>query len=546
MQAGIRLYKCENTVDVLESPLVQNMGQLGYEHGLKYGSCHYYVDRKRDNEKMTVETTTKDPIFNRIYGVSFSTKELRKNYVVYLASLAKINHRAISRTQDLFLVHKTSPGSPIFLPAGTRLFNRLVQLMRSKYEEYEFQEIITPLMFNKELWETSGHWENYKNDMYAVVDANPNDTAGPAVPEVGLKPMNCPSHCLVYKSAPKSANDLPLRYADFTALHRNEPSGTLVGLTRVRKFHQDDGHIFCSFDDIGKEISKQLQMIAEVYSILRFDNYSLSLSTRPEKHIGTSDTWDRAESLLKTALDTSGIAYDIKHGDGAFYGPKIDIDVRDAYGRRHQTATIQLDFQLPERFNLYYSNADGSAKSRPVIIHRAVLGSLERMMALLIEYYEGRWPFWISPRQAIVIPTIDDSTSVKDKGIILEYADTVKRLLSGGSNSVKYLDRLYPATNTGVNSNISSQPNQNNPDTTSIRMKNYSFHVDFEKNYHQPTYKIKNRAKELNYNYHITVGLDNAQNKTINVKNYIENKNLGTIQIKDLQQEFMNKMDHYK
>ncbi|KAG6214027.1 hypothetical protein E4U50_000720 [Claviceps purpurea] len=386
------------------------------------------------------------------------------------------DHRKIGHQQQLFINSIYSPGSPIFLPNGARVFNRLVDFLRKQYVRYGFEEVITPTIYKKALWAKSGHLENYADDMYSVTGgattthpAPPNQKGeqdGKAVgccdadrhavttrddpqlddshdDEYGLKPMNCPGHCLIFASKIHSYRDLPVRYADFSPLHRNESSGALSGLTRVRRFHQDDGHIFCRPCQVEDEIKKTLDFVKAVYSVLKLGvSYRLALSTRPQDHfIGTTDEWDRAEDRLKRALDASGMDWTINEGDGAFYGPKIDIVIRDSDGKEHQTATIQLDFQLPKRFGLEYQapapeyEARGETTTdpallahygpvRPVMIHRAVLGSVERLMALLIESCNGKWPFWLNPRQAIIL-TVNTSQPV------LDWADQVRDVLLG-------------------------------------------------------------------------------------------------------------------
>ncbi|GKU00506.1 threonyl-trna synthetase [Fusarium langsethiae] len=369
------------------------------------------------------------------------------------------DHRKLGLQQELFISSIYSPGSPIFLPNGARIFNRLVDFLRKQYVRYGFEEVITPTIYKKSLWAKSGHLENYADDMYAVrgnTEPPPPQHDGccgshqehlkPEEEEegdYGLKPMNCPGHCLIFASKRHSYRDLPVRYADFSPLHRNEISGALSGLTRVRRFHQDDGHIFCRPSQVEEEIKKTLDFVKVVYTVLRFGaSYRLALSTRPKDHfIGTEAEWDQAESALKRALDASGMEWGVKEGDGAFYGPKIDIVLTDSDGKDHQTATIQLDFQLPKRFELEYQapapeyEARGETTEdpallaeygpvRPVMIHRAVLGSVERLMALLIEKYDGKWPFWLNPRQAIVL-TVNTSAPV------LDWAEHVRDVLVG-------------------------------------------------------------------------------------------------------------------
>lgn len=366
------------------------------------------------------------------------------------------DHRKLGHQQELFIHSKYSPGSPIFLPSGARIFNRLVDFLRKQYARYGFEEVITPTIYKKSLWAKSGHLENYADDMYTVTGnvqhpETPSSSCGdhanaPAEEddsEYGLKPMNCPGHCLIFASKLHSYRDLPVRYADFSPLHRNEVSGALSGLTRVRRFHQDDGHIFCRPVQVEEEIRNTLEFVKVVYSTLNLGvGYRLALSTRPEEHyIGTVEEWDRAEEGLRRALNASGMPWTVKEGDGAFYGPKIDIVLEDSDGKEHQTATVQLDFQLPKRFELEYQapapelEARGETTEdpellaqygpvRPVMIHRAVLGSVERLMALLIENYDGKWPFWLSPRQAIIL-TVNTSDPV------VEWTQTVRKVLIG-------------------------------------------------------------------------------------------------------------------
>ncbi|TQS32039.1 hypothetical protein Golomagni_07660, partial [Golovinomyces magnicellulatus] len=324
---------------------------------------------------------------------------------------------------------------------------------------YGFQEVITPTIYKKSLWAKSGHLENYADDMYTVTGNSHKEVEKsgsccgrdekPAVSEeeddseFGLKPMNCPGHCLIFASKLHSYRDLPVRYADFSPLHRNEISGALSGLTRVRRFHQDDGHIFCRPCQVEDEIKKTLDFVKVVYGVLRLGvSYRLALSTRPKEHyIGNIEEWDRAEDGLRSALEASGMPWSINEGDGAFYGPKIDIILKDSDGKEHQTATVQLDFQLPKRFELEYQapapeyEARGEVTEdpvllaeygpvRPVMIHRAVLGSVERLMALLIENYDGKWPFWLNPKQAIIL-TVNTSEPV------LKWTETVRDVLVG-------------------------------------------------------------------------------------------------------------------
>ncbi|KAL1913299.1 threonyl-tRNA synthetase [Sporothrix stenoceras] len=385
------------------------------------------------------------------------------------------DHRDLAVQQELFTTSIYSPGSPIFLPNGARIFNRLVDFLRKQYVRYGFQEVITPTIYKKALWAKSGHLDNYADDMFTVssaslktgekrvdsAQATDETTAATIEDEYGLKPMNCPGHCLIFAAQRHSYRDLPIRYADFSPLHRDEISGALSGLTRVRRFHQDDGHIFCRPSQVEDEIRSTLDFVRFTYSVLGLGPYRLVLSTRPtDGHlIGSEADWDAAEDALRRALDSSGQAWTINPGDGAFYGPKIDIILQDSDGKEHQTATVQLDFQLPRRFELSYQAPspeleregrageveEGSADATeagpvtPVMIHRAVLGSVERLMALLIEHYNGRWPFWLNPRQAIVL-TVNDSDAV------VSFAKEVQAVLAGTSTSTLTSTESGPIT----------------------------------------------------------------------------------------------------
>jgi threonyl-tRNA synthetase len=354
------------------------------------------------------------------------------------------DHRTLAQTHNLFITSPYSPGSPLILPNGAYVFQKLQSFLRAQYPQFGFQEVITPIIYKKSLWEKSGHWENYAEDMFSVqgrgTTAQIPEAEGGEDGEFGLKPMNCPGHCLLFRDEIKSYRDLPVRLADFSALHRNEISGALTGLTRVRRFHQDDAHIFCRPDQILAEIEQTLKFVGMVYNTFGLGPYKLLLSTRPkDSFIGTIEEWDRAEEQLTTALNNIGSEWAINEGDGAFYGPKIDIILKDSNGKEHQTATIQLDFQLPQRFDLQYQASPdeletGSQTSmdagldptlrRPVIVHRAIYGSIERFMALLIEHYAGKYPFWLSPRPAIVLSLNSDPQ-------VLEHVSHIQSVLSG-------------------------------------------------------------------------------------------------------------------
>ena len=382
--------------------------------------------------------------------------------------IASADHRVLGTSLDLFSNSIYSPGSPFFHPDGAHIFHKLQSFLRAQYPRYGLREVITPTIYKKSLWEQSGHWENYKDDMYEVVGRGASgETQKGEIgenEEYGLKPMNCPGHCLLFKSQKRSYRDLPMGYADFSPLHRNEISGALSGLTRVRRFHQDDGHIFCRPNQVESEILKTLKFVNVVYNTFGLGSYRLVLSTRPRDHfIGSIGDWDRAESQLTSALKASGQSFSINAGDGAFYGPKIDIILSDSDGKQHQTATIQLDFQLPQRFGLTYQAPTPefeikgqettdtgllveSGDVAPVMIHRAVLGSFERFMALLIEHYQGHWPLWLSPRQAIILTIGQDETTLnfaaKSASTLsgIEQEDTGKPLAMQGHRFVVNTD----------------------------------------------------------------------------------------------------------
>lgn len=326
----------------------------------------------------------------------------------------KRDHRKLGKDQELFMFNPVSPGCCFFLPHGARILYKLKTFMQQEYWNRGYEEVVTPNVYNMNLWEASGHAANYRENMFVFeIDGQ----------EVGLKPMNCPGHCEIFRHRVRSYRELPLRMADFGVLHRNEASGALSGLTRVRRFVQDDAHIFCRESQVKDEVAGVLQFVDDVYKIFGFE-YELELSTRPDNYLGDVETWNRAEHQLKEALEASGKPWKINEGDGAFYGPKIDIGVFDALKRKFQCATLQLDFQLPINFKLSYAVGDEAGKTeRPVMIHRAILGSFERMVAILLEHYGGKWPLWLSPRQAIVCAVFKPEYP---KELVLEYAEEVR------------------------------------------------------------------------------------------------------------------------
>jgi threonyl-tRNA synthetase len=332
----------------------------------------------------------------RVYGIAFFSDAELKLHLARIEEAKKRDHRKLGRDLGLFMFHPWAPGAAFWLRKGTVLYNQLANYMRDVLYPAGYSEVKTPLIFNKALWETSGHWQHYRDNMFLVESEDE---------QMGVKAMNCPGHMLVFASQVRSYRDLPLRLHEQTPLHRNEASGVLSGLTRVRQFAQDDAHCFVREDQIGEEVERLLRLVKRVY-----DDFGLTpemkLSTRPAEFLGEIAQWDHAEAELRRALDAVGVTYAVNEGDGAFYGPKIDFDVTDAIGRKWQCATIQLDYQLPQRFDLKYIGAD-NAEHRPVVIHRAIFGSFERFIAMLIENTAGAFPLWLAPVQAIVMPIAD-------------------------------------------------------------------------------------------------------------------------------------------
>jgi len=339
-------------------------------------------------------------MLQRIYGTSWPSEKQLEEYLHFLEEARARDHRKLGKELDLFSFHPESPASPFFHPKGAIIYNALVDHMRDLYKEYGYQEVITPQILDVDLWHRSGHYDNYKENMYFTSQLDEKR-------EYAVKPMNCPSHTLIYKTDKHSYRDLPLRIADFGRLHRYESSGVTSGLTRVRSFAQDDAHIFCTIEQIEGEVHQLVKWILNTYELFGFSDVEIEISTMPEKHIGTIETWERAESILKTALSDKGYSFDINEGDGAFYGPKIDFIVKDALKRDWQLGTIQLDFMMPERMDLTYTASSGE-EERPVMVHRAIFGSLERFIGILIEHTFGEFPLWLSPVQFLILPITDD------------------------------------------------------------------------------------------------------------------------------------------
>jgi threonyl-tRNA synthetase len=358
----------------------------------------------------------------RVYGTAFFTDKDLQIHLQRIEEAKKRDHRKLGRDLGLFIGHQWAPGATFWLGKGTTLYNTLANYMRDVLFPAGYQEVKTPIIYNKALWETSGHWSYYRQNMFLVKSSDDE--------EMALKAMNCPGHFLVFASEMRSYKDLPLRFHEQTPLHRNEASGVLSGLTRVRQFSQDDAHCFVMESQIAEEVERLLRLVQRVYRDFGLP-YTVKLSTRPGEFLGSVATWDHAEASLKKALEAANQAYVVNEGDGAFYGPKLDFDITDAIGRQWQCATIQLDYQMPERFDLKYVGAD-NAEHRPVVIHRAIFGSFERFIGILIEHYAGAFPLWLAPVQAIVVPIADRH---------VDYARTVQNRLAAAGIRVELDER---------------------------------------------------------------------------------------------------------
>jgi len=385
----------ETFIDFCVGPHVPTTGKLKAFKLLTTSNAYWKGDAR--NQPM-----------QRVYGTAFLSEKDLKDHLTRIEEAKKRDHRKIGREQKLFMFHQWAPGATFWLEKGTLLYNLLADYMRGVLIPSGYTEVKAPIVFNKALWETSGHWSHYRQNMFLV------ESEGE---QMGLKAMNCPGHMLIFGSEMRSYRDLPIRYHEQTPLHRNEASGVLSGLTRVRQFSQDDGHCFVMESQIGDEVEQVLRLVKRVYGDFGMTP-EMKLSTRPPEYLGSIEQWNHAEAELKRALDAIGEPYTINEGDGAFYGPKIDFDVVDAIGRKWQCATIQLDYQIPQRFDLKYVGAD-NAEHRPVVIHRAIYGSFERFIALLIEHFAGAWPLWLAPVQAVVLPISDRhrdyAAGVRDK-----------------------------------------------------------------------------------------------------------------------------------
>ena len=380
----VSLYEQGDFTDLCRGPHVPSTGKLKVFKLMKLAGAYWRGDSKNE-------------MLQRIYGTAWNNKDELKDYLKRLEEAEKRDHRKLGKLLDLFHMQDTSPGMVFWHAKGWSIWLEIENYLRQKSLDYGYDEIKTPTVLDKELWKSSGHWDNYHENMFTTASENR---------EYAVKPMNCPGHVQIFNNSLHSYRDLPLRLAEFGSCHRNEPSGALHGLLRVRGFTQDDAHIFCTEEQIKSEVKDFSKMLYEVYSAFGFDNVLVMLSTRPEKRVGTDDIWEKAELALEDALKETGIEYTLQEGEGAFYGPKIEYSLKDSLGRIWQCGTIQLDFNLPERLGAEYISEDNSRKN-PVMLHRAIVGSMERFIGILIEHYAGFMPLWLSPVQAIVLNIAD-------------------------------------------------------------------------------------------------------------------------------------------
>jgi threonyl-tRNA synthetase len=412
----ITVYTDGPFTDLCRGPHVPSTGSLKHFKLLHGAGAYWRGDERRQ-------------MLQRIYGTAWFKQEDLQTYLHRLEEARKRDHRRVGKELDLFMFHPWAPGAVFWTERGTTMVNALYQYLQELHGD-DYREIKTPLLYNKALWELSGHWGKYRENMFLVVDRETGE------PDFSLKPMNCPSHYLLYLSKKHSYRELPLRYNTYDVLHRNEVSGSLAGLTRVRQFHQDDCHVFLMESQIAEEVRRLAEFILGYYRTFGL-SATLKFATRPPVRIGSDATWDRAESGLRAALDATGLPYELKPGDGAFYGPKIDFDVADSIGRKWQLGTIQLDYEAPERFKLHYVGEDNH-EHRPVVIHRAVSGSFERFMAILIEHFAGAFPVWLAPEQLRVLPISDQQREAAEAVTRRFRAAGIRAHLDAGSQTLNY------------------------------------------------------------------------------------------------------------
>lgn len=413
----ITVYTDGPFVDLCRGPHLPSTGRLKHFKLLNAAGAYWRGDSRRQ-------------MLQRIYGTAWFKKDELEQYTHRIEEAKKRDHRRLGKELDLFLFHPFAPGAAFWTDRGTTIYRVVSDFIRELQERAGYQEIKTPLLYNKGLWEISGHWGKYRENMFLVLDRETGEH------DFSLKPMNCPSHHLYYASKKHSYRELPLRFATFDVLHRNEVSGALAGLTRVRQFQQDDCHIYLRQDQLKDEVRRITDMIFQVYRTFGLEA-TAKFATRPATRIGDDATWDRAEADLRAALEAMGLPYEVKPGDGAFYGPKIDFDVADSIGRKWQLGTIQLDYAQPERFDLTYVGED-NAEHRPILIHRAMCGSFERFIAILIEHFAGAFPVWLAPEQVRVLPISDEQAPAAQKVVDRLRAAGLRATLDAGNATLNY------------------------------------------------------------------------------------------------------------
>ncbi len=384
----ISLYQHGDFVDLCRGPHVDQTSDIKAFHLLSVAGSYWRGDEKREK-------------LQRIYGTAFASEKDLKDYLARLEEAHKRDHRRLGKELDLFSFHQEAPASPFFHPKGALVYRLLIDYLRSVYQREGYSEVITPEVLDVALWERSGHLEHFKANMF-FTEAEERDMA--------VKPMNCPGHCLMFSEKKWSYRDLPIRYADFGRLHRYERSGVTHGLTRVRTFCQDDAHIYCTPEQMEGEIQSFLKLVQEVYHLFGFESVHLALATRPEKFSGSIELWDKSEKILEDSLKKAGLSFQVNPGEGAFYGPKIEFQVQDALKRPWQLGTLQIDYSMPDRFDLHYIGSD-AGKKRPIMLHRAILGSLERFFGILLEHCGGDFPLWLAPVQVLLVPITEAQVS---------------------------------------------------------------------------------------------------------------------------------------
>jgi threonyl-tRNA synthetase len=413
----ITIYRNGPFIDLCRGPHVPGTGRLKHFKLLNTAAAYWRGDSNRQT-------------LHRIYGTAWFSKQDLEDYLHRLEEAKKRDHRRLGRELDLFFFHPSAPGSAFWTHKGTLIYHALVEWMNETLLQNGYETVKTPLLFHKGLWETSGHWGKYRENMFLVLD---NETGEH---DFSLKPMNCPSHHLMYAAKKRSYRDLPIRYATQDVLHRNEVSGALSGMTRVRQFQQDDAHVYLAESQIPAEVKRMVALLDYFYEVLGLE-YVAKFATRPGVRIGDDEMWDRSEGSLRAALEATGLHYELKEGDGAFYGPKIDFDVSDSIGRKWQLGTIQLDYAAPERFELGYVGED-NREHRPVVIHRAIFGSFERFIAILVEHFAGAFPVWLSPVQVLVLP-ISDEQNESARSLVQQLAASgIRAELDDRSETLNY------------------------------------------------------------------------------------------------------------